>query len=125
MENRTEWALLIGRIVLGTIMLAHGIQKLMAVEKTIGMFDQIGLPAFMAYLTIIIEGGAGLTLLLGVFVIPSAVLIGLTMLSAIILVKLKMGLIGGFEFPLALLGLAIILSLSGSRKLALSNIVNK
>lgn len=125
MKNRIEWSLLIGRVILGIIMLAHGIQKVMGMEHTIEMFDGIGLPPIMAYATTIIEAVGGLTLIIGFYVIPSAIALSITMLGAIILVKFKMGLIGGYEFPLALLGLSVMLAITGSNKWALMSIINK
>ena len=120
-----EWGLLGGRIVLSVIMLAHGIQKFGAIGDTIAMFDKIGQPAWIAYATALIEGVGGLFLLLGIFVVPSAILLGLTMVGAIVMVKLPMGLIGGFEFPLSLLGLSFILAMTGSRKFAISELISK
>ncbi|GEN52617.1 DoxX family protein [Halobacillus faecis] len=125
MDKKMEWGLLGGRIVLGVIMLAHGIQKFGAIGDTIAMFESIGQPAWLAYTTALIEGVGGLFLLLGIFVVPSAVLLGLTMVGAIVMVKLQMGLIGGFEFPLSLLGLSIILAMTGSRKYAISELISK
>ncbi|WP_347861489.1 DoxX family protein [Salimicrobium sp. PL1-032A] len=125
MNRRTEWALLAGRIVVGVIMLAHGIQKAGAMENTIAMFDKIGQPAWLAYMTVVIEGVGGLFLIVGIFIVPSAILLGLTMAAAIVMAKLPMGLIGGFEFPLSLLALSLILAVTGSRKLALSEVIRK
>ena len=125
MKNRVEWSLLIGRVILGIIMVAHGMQKIMGMEKTIGMFDQIGLPPVMAYITAIIEAVGGLTLMIGFYVIPSAIAIAVTMFGAIVLVKFKMGLIGGYEYPLTLLGLSVMLAIAGSDKWSLMNVINK
>lgn len=125
MDKKMEWGLLGGRIVLSVIMLAHGIQKFGAIGDTIAMFDKIGQPAWIAYATALIEGVGGLFLLLGIFVVPSAILLGLTMVGAIVMVKLPMGLIGGFEFPLSLLGLSFILAMTGSRKFAISELISK
>lgn len=125
MKNRVEWSLLIGRITLGIIMVAHGMQKIMGMEKTIGMFNQIGLPPIMAYATAIIEAVAGLTLIIGFYVIPSAIAIAITMFGAIVLVKFKMGLIGGYEYPLTLLALSVMLAITGSNKRSLMSVINK
>ncbi|SDJ53428.1 DoxX family protein [Salimicrobium halophilum] len=125
MNKKVEWGLLVGRVVLGVIMLAHGIQKAGAMDNTIAMFDKIGQPAWLAYITVLIEGVGGLFLILGMFVVPSAILLGLTMAGAIVMAKLPMGLIGGFEFPLSLLALSLILAATGSRKLALSEVITK
>lgn len=125
MKERMEWGLLCGRMILGIIMLAHGIQKLGAMENTIAMFDKIGQPAALAYAAAIIEAIGGAFLITGIFVIPSAILLGLTMIGAIVLVKLQMGLIGGYEFPLSLLGISVILAFTGSRKFAISEVITK
>lgn len=120
-----EWGLLCGRMILGIIMLAHGIQKLGAMENTIAMFDKIGQPAALAYTAAIIEAIGGAFLITGIFVIPSAIFLGLTMIGAIVLAKLQMGLIGGYEFPLSLLGISVILAFTGSRKFAISEVITK
>lgn len=125
MKERMEWGLLCGRMILGIIMLAHGIQKLGAMENTIAMFDKIGQPAALAYAAAIIEAIGGAFLITGIFVIPSAILLGLTMIGAIVLAKLQMGLIGGYEFPLSLLGISVILAFTGSRKFAISEVITK
>lgn len=125
MKERMEWGLLCGRMILGIIMLAHGIQKLGAMENTIAMFDKIGQPAALAYTAAIIEAIGGAFLITGIFVIPSAIFLGLTMIGAIVLAKLQMGLIGGYEFPLSLLGISVILAFTGSRKFAISEVITK
>ncbi|MGB7999059.1 MAG: DoxX family protein [Anaerobacillus sp.] len=123
MRARVEWGVLGGRLILGIIMLAHGIQKLGGMENTIAMFEKIGQPAWLAYTTAIIEAVGGAFLIAGIFVIPSAILLGLTMIGAIVLAKLQTGLINGYEFPLSLLGLSMILAVTGSKKLSLSEIM--
>ncbi|MBN8193667.1 DoxX family protein [Bacillus sp. NTK074B] len=125
MNKRVEWSLLIGRVILGMIMVAHGMQKIMDMKQTIGMFDQLGLPPMMAYTTAVIEAVGGLTLMLGFYVIPSAAAIGVTMLGAIVLVKFKMGLIGGYEYPLVLLALSVMLSITGSDKWSVMSALDK
>lgn len=123
--SKIEWGLLGGRMTLGIIMLAHGIQKLGGMESTVGMFEKIGQPAWLAYATAIIEAVGGAFLILGIFVVPSAILLGLTMIGAIVLVKFQMGLIGGYEFPLSLLSLSFILAFTGSKKFAISEVLLK
>lgn len=125
MNNRVEWSLLIGRVILGMIMVAHGMQKIMDMEQTIGMFDQIGLPPIMAYTTAVIEAVGGLMVMIGFYVIPSAAALAVTMLGAIVLVKFKMGLIGGYEYPLVLLAMSVMLSITGSDKWSVMSALNK
>ncbi|WP_345239326.1 DoxX family protein [Pontibacillus salipaludis] len=124
MDKKIGWVLFVGRVILGVIMMAHGFQKLGHMENTVQMFSKLGQPEWLAYVTAVIEAVGGLSLLVGLFVVPSAILLGLTMVGAIVLVKLPAGLIGGFEFPLALLGLSIILAVTGSDKLSVSHLIN-
>lgn len=129
MENKqAEMGLLVGRLILGVIMLAHGVQKFMAMEMVVGMFkDMMGLPGFLAYFTATVETVAGLALILGLFVRISAALLGLIMIGAMITVKIPMvgffgnGKMAGWEFDLSLLGLSIILTLAGSHLFALNS----
>jgi len=129
MTTRVEWGLLIGRLILGITMFAHGIQKFMMMDMMVGMFtDMFGLPGFMAYVTAIIETVAGLAIILGLFVEISAIFLGLIMLGAIFTVKLPMvgffgnGQMAGYELDLALLGLSVILAVAGSRMFAVSSL---
>ncbi|PCF96646.1 DoxX family protein [Vreelandella nigrificans] len=57
------------RISLGVMALAHGLLKVFVftLPGTVGYFESLGLPGFLAYLTIAAEVGGGLALLLGVY----------------------------------------------------------
>ncbi|MDI5933548.1 DoxX family protein [Halomonas kalidii] len=57
------------RIALGVMTLAHGLMKvfLFTVPGTVGYFESLGLPGFLAHLTILAEVGGGLALILGVY----------------------------------------------------------
>jgi len=57
------------RISLGVMALAHGLLKVFVftLPGTVGYFESLGLPGFVAYLTIAAEVGGGLALLLGVY----------------------------------------------------------
>jgi putative oxidoreductase len=80
MTQKTEWGLFIARIILGGIMLAHGIQKFMMLDMMVKMFAEgFGLPGFLAYVVAIVEVLGGAALILGLFVKISAVAIGLLM----------------------------------------------
>jgi putative oxidoreductase len=133
LSQKAEWGLLVARIVLGVVMLAHGLQKFMMMDGMVKMFSEgFGLPGFLAYVTAIIETVGGAALILGVFVEVSAIAIGLLMIGATLTVKMPMGLglfgnmekmpMPGYELDLAILGLSVVLALMGSRKWALSSI---
>ncbi|MEI5906390.1 DoxX family protein [Bacillus spongiae] len=126
MGNKTEVGLLLARITLGAIMLAHGVDKFMNLEMVVGMFtDVFELPAFLAYATAIVEVVAGAALILGLFVEGSAALVGIVMLGAIATVKWDSGFFTGWELDLALLGLAVALTFAGSRLFALTTLLKK
>jgi putative oxidoreductase len=121
MKHRVEWGLLIGRVIFGIIMLAHGIQKWKGIDIAVSSFSENGLPAFLVYAVATIEAAGGLAVILGIFVPIASALLGLVMIGAIIMVKFPSGLIGGYELNLALLGLAVVLTFGGSRKWAFYN----
>lgn len=56
------------RVASGALFVAHGWMKIsvFTVAGTVGYFESLGLPAILAYLTIIAEIGGGLALILGV-----------------------------------------------------------
>lgn len=119
MNKQTEWALVVGRMILGTIMLTHGVTKFIGLDGLLAQFEILGFPAALAYVTVFVEAGAGATLLLGIFVRISAALLGLTMAGAIVLVDFQYGLIQGYELPLVLLVLSTVFTLVKTRKGAL------
>lgn len=121
-QRQFEWSMLVLRVVLGIIFLAHGTQKFSGIEGVIKFFASVGLPAAMAYVTATIETVGGAFLLLGFFTRIAALGICGVMLGAIFTVKIGSGLIGGYEFELSLLVMAVALVLSGSRLFALGNL---
>lgn len=84
-------ALLILRLSLGIIFIAHGLSKINNMEGTVGFFANFGIPAIFAYLVAWIEFLGGIALILGVYTWVVGILIALIMVFAIILVKTKTG----------------------------------
>lgn len=68
-DNLQPHAIALLRIALGAMTLAHGLMKvfLFTVPGTVGYFESLGLPGFLAYLTILAEVGGGLALILGLY----------------------------------------------------------
>lgn len=116
--------ILILRIALGVIMIAHGTQKLFGwfggggIDGTAAFFEKSGYPAarMMAVVAALCETGGGLALILGLLTpLAGAAVLG-TMINAIG-VKWGGGFLasnGGFEFELLLAGAAGALCLLGA-----------
>ena len=68
MTPNSDYAALLLRVTSGALFIAHGLMKVFVftLPGTVGFFESLGLPGFLAYLTIIAEVGGGLALILGV-----------------------------------------------------------
>jgi len=112
-----DLALLILRVVLAAVMLAHGLPKVTGFSGTAGFFGSVGVPApaVAAAFAVVAEVGGGILVLLGVAVDIAGLLFAVDMLGAIVFVHFKNGFSGqgGWEFPLTLLGIAVALALAG------------
>ena len=66
-DRSTDLAATLLRVVNGGLFLFHGLVKVFVftIPGTVGYFESIGLPGFLAYLTILAEVGGGLALLAG------------------------------------------------------------
>ncbi len=94
------------RISQGALFVAHGAIKLFVFTPagTVGYFGSLGLPAPLAYLTILIEILGGLALIAGVFTRVVSLALVPVMLGALVLAHASKGFLfsspgGGWEFP--------------------------
>lgn len=124
-QTTAPYAALALRLTTGGLFLAHGLTKLLVftIPGTVGFFESMGLPAILAYLTIIAEIGGGITLILGVA----------TRLVSLAVLPVLLGAIwahsgagwmfsnegGGWEFPLFWAVAQIALALLGNGAFAL------
>lgn len=126
MSNRNEIGTFLLRLVLGLVFLANGAAKFQGgIENTVGWFDSIGIPGFLAYAVAIIELVGGIALILGVGTRVVSVLFGLIMLGAIVTVKLPDGFLNGYVYDLVLLILAVHIVLNGSKLYSLGQLMVK
>jgi putative oxidoreductase len=115
--------LLVLRLALGAVMIAHGYQKVFGgMPQFMQMLQHMGIPAWMAYLTVAAEFGGGILLVAGFLTRLAALAIFIDMVVAIIKVHLHNGLFsksGGFEFPMVCAAIAFSLIWSGAGPIAI------
>jgi putative oxidoreductase len=119
-------ALLVLRLGLGIIMIAHGWQKLSGgLGKFMGFLSNIGVPGWMAYLVVAAEFGGGILLVVGLLTRLAALSIVIDMTVAVSKVHWKNGLLTtapgrvGYEFPLACGVIALALIFLGAGPISL------
>lgn len=113
---------LAARVIVGVIMAAHGLQKLLGGPANFGAFlQQLGvpLPTLTAFVVTFVELVGGILLVLGLFSRLSALLIAVNLLVATLLVKVGVGLIApegagaGAELDLALIAGCLVVLFAG------------
>ncbi len=111
--NRLQpFALLVMRLVLGAILIAHGYHKVFGgFHHHMDFVGSLGLPRWLAYLSAGTEFFGGIAIILGLFTRFFSLAILIEMGVIIWKVHFKNGLTGtaGYEFPLALAAIALAL----------------
>ncbi len=116
------------RLILGTVMFAHGSQKIMGwfggrgLEATIATWgDKLAIPPMLGYLAIFAEFFGGFFLIIGLLTRFSAIGTAITMAVAVFAVHWSGGFFmpKGIEFALTLLIISIVMFLSGPGKYSL------
>jgi len=131
---------LIARVVLGIVILPHGLQKLLGMfggagfSKTIEFFVSTGMPSFVAFLIIIAESFGAFALIVGFLSRFSAAAITLIMLGAIFMVHRANGFFmnwfgnqqgEGFEYHILAIGLGLIVVVVGAGKASIDLALSK
>ncbi|MBZ5705450.1 MAG: DoxX family protein [Acidobacteriia bacterium] len=118
-------ALLVLRVALGVVMVAHGYSKVFGgLSHYVQYVTSLGLPGWWAYLSAAAEFLGGLLVLAGLFTRVSALAICIDLGVAIWKAHWRNGLLGdkGYEFPLALAAIAFALIFFGAGPIALDSI---
>jgi putative oxidoreductase len=128
LERIRPVAALAGRIVLGAIMLAHGWTKVIprgSLYNFAHAVAHMGLPYWLGYVAAFTEFFGGIALILGLLTPLAAAGVAIDMTVAILKVHLRHGLTGpgGFEFPLSLLALALLILVDGPGYLAIDGVL--
>ena len=106
MDNSRDYGIALLRIAMGGLVLVHGAIKLFIFTPagTAGYFASLGLPAALAYLTILIEVGGGLALIAGLYTRITSLALAVVMIGTIVTVHGAKGFLfsnagGGWEYP--------------------------
>ena len=120
------YAVLILRVVLGLLFLAHAGLKIFVFTPagTAGFFESLGLPGWFAYITILWELAGAVALILGIWPRLAAIAMIPVLLGSIVTVHGAAGFFfnnpnGGWEFPAFWIIGLIVLALTGDGAKAL------
>jgi putative oxidoreductase len=139
LSTNPDWTLTIIRVILGVVFFAHGAQKLLGwfggpgLNETMRtMHAYLGLPLLLAFAAVAAEFLGGLGLIFGLLGRVAAVGIGVTMLSAIVMVNGRNGLFmdwfgartnHGYEYHLLAIALVVVLVAKGSGAFSLDRVL--
>jgi len=122
-RSAVAWALLVARVVVGVIFMAHGSQKLFGAFGGPGLAGVVEWLGPVGYLVAVDEFFGGLGLVVGVLSRFSAFWLIVDMIGAIILVHGKNGFFlgpkPGVEYVVALIGLLAVILLAGPGRFSL------
>lgn len=123
-------ALLVLRVVLGGVFIAHGVDKfyLTGIVKTTGQFSALGIPQpkLSAYLAAAAETLGGALLVIGLLTTFIASALALLMMAALYFVHLNQGFFvtgGGFEYVLVLIVSLLMIVVFGSGRASVDGIL--
>lgn len=117
MKHSQDLGLLILRLTLGAVFMAHGYMKLHGIDATTGFMTMLGvpLPGFFAWVVGLVEFFGGLALVLGVYAKTAAMLLVVNMIVALLIVHLGKPWAGA-ELALLALGGSAAISVLGAGK---------
>lgn len=117
----SDWGILILRIVLGVLMLAHGWPKIRNLRGTGQAFEGMGFKpgVFWATVVALVEFVGGLALIAGFFTQIVSLLVAVQFIVIILKLKLPQKSFMSFEFDLLILAASVLLLTVGGGALSL------
>jgi len=126
------YATLLLRLSLGILALAHGLLKIFVftIDGTVGFFASLGLPAFLAYATIVIEVFGGAALIAGYQTRIVSLAMFPILIGSIVFGHWNAGWLfsnagGGWEFPAFWAAALIVQALLGDGAFALKSFLDR
>lgn len=126
----TNTAQVLLRLTFGVILLAHGLLKALVFGHagTVGFFASLGLPAIVAYIVMYAEILAGIAIIVG-FRVRAIAILTLPILLGAVWVHAGNGWLfsakgGGWEFPVVLVVMAVIVAMQGGGRCPISKHFN-
>jgi putative oxidoreductase len=127
MKVDSELSSAILRVAFGIMFLAHGLLKLVVfgLSGTAGFFDSVGFPGWLAYVVTPLEIVAGILLIIG-FQARRVSLAMIPILLGALYVHIGNGWVfsspnGGWEYPLFLLVVAVVIILQDNSSYSITN----
>jgi len=129
----SDWGLFIIRILLGVVFLMHGAQKVIGwpafpqgahdVSGVAAGMGGLGIPLWLAYVSIFTEFVGGILLIFGVLSRVCGIGLFINMAVAIALVHFAKGFFGpfGYEYPMTLAGMALAIVVAGPGAAAIAD----
>ena len=128
-SNNTDLALLLLRVVIGVVFIAHGWQKLfiLGLSGVAKAFTDMGVPfpAITGPTVGVIEIVAGVAIILGFLTRLASLSLACDVLTAIILIHAKNGFFApmGIEFVLSLLAVVLALAIAGAGGYSIDSLI--
>jgi putative oxidoreductase len=129
-STRQDVALLIGRIALGVVLIAHGWQKFFSfgISGVAASFDQMGVPlsTVSAVFAAIVELAGGIALIVGLAVPLVGALVAIDMAGALLFVHAPNGVFvadGGYELVLLIGAFGVVFAGLGAGNFAIDSLI--